>query len=197
LIVIGPGRPPGPDESIRPIRPDPPPMNRELKSTREGFFMRKGFVLFLVSALAAGFGPPAEGQVRVSNVRFTDLGSTVSIMYDLSGAHGKKYNVSVALSDDGGRTFRIRPRRVGGDVGKGVEPGKNREILWRVREDFPSGLSGSNFVFAVDAELKKGSKAWAYLLGAAVIGGGVYFAVQGEEPSDKGSIVVEVPGEFP
>jgi len=154
------------------------------------------FLIFLLS-----FSSQSMGQTtKVSNVHFEDRGETISIQYDLSGQYGKKFKIEISLSDDNGRTFTIKPLTVRGDVGKNVTPGRNKEILWQVKADFPYGLKGSDFVFAVDAELQKGGKKWPYVVGAAVVGGVVYFATQGKkktESSTTGSIVVDVPGNAP
>lgn len=39
-------------------------------------------------------------NTRVANVRFEDRGKTISIQYDLIGKPGKKYKISLSLSDD-------------------------------------------------------------------------------------------------
>jgi hypothetical protein len=135
-------------------------------------------------------------DTRVENVRFQEIGETVVIQYDLRGKSDKKYNVSVLLSDDGGRTFRIKPRSVDGDVGKNIPAGTGKKINWYYKKDFPNGLSGGEFVFAVDAELQKGKKTWVYVLGAGAVGGAVYYFTGKKKESDKGSIVVDIPGEY-
>ena len=148
-----------------------------------------------------GFRRSATGQdTQVSNVRFEDRGETISVRYDLSGAYGKKFKIVISLSDDKGSTFTIKPQTVRGDIGKNVSPGRNKEILWQVKADFPYGLKGSDFVFAVDAEMQKSGGRWPYVVGAAVVGGVVYFATQGSKEtksSTTGSIVIDVPGSAP
>jgi hypothetical protein len=163
--------------------------------------MKKAFVLPLFSVFFLCFLTQSRGQdTKVSNVRFEDRGETISVRYDLSGQYGKKYRIVLSLSDDNGRTFAIKPETVSGDVGGNMNPGRSKEIIWQVKRDFPYGLKGSDFVFAVDAEMQKGGRKWPYFVGAAVAGGVVYFAIRGKdksEPPATGSIVVDVPGSYP
>lgn len=140
-------------------------------------------------------------DVLVQNVRFEQKDEDIYVYYDLGGNAGKKHTVSIKLSDDGGRTFQLRPLAVEGAIGKGVQTGRSKRIIWHFSEDFPLGLSGDNFVFSVQAELQKGrSKLPWYLLGAAVAGGGTYFVIQslgGDEPAtETGSISFDIPGDL-
>jgi len=61
------------------------------------------FFLFL-------FIPEAYAQKpQVKNVRFVDKDKTIVVYYDLVGNHKKKYSVSLSLSDNFGKTFKIKP----------------------------------------------------------------------------------------
>jgi hypothetical protein len=147
------------------------------------------------------FSSQLPGQdTKVSNVRFEDRGETISVRYDLSGAYGKKFKIVISLSDDNGRTFTIKPQTVRGDVGKNITPGRNKEIFWQVKADFPYGLKGSDFVFAVDAQLQKSGRKWPYVVGVAVVSGVIYSVTQGKKKTGSattGSITVDVPGSAP
>lgn len=136
----------------------------------------------------------AQGT-QVENVRFQDLGETVLIQYDLDGRADKKYKITLSLSDDSGISFTIKPRSLSGDAGKNIKPGPGKKINWYYKEDFPNGLTGSGFVFAVDAELQKGGKTWVYVLATGAAGGAVYL-ITGKKKPDKGSIVVDVPDSY-
>lgn len=141
-------------------------------------------------------------ELKVRNVKFEEIGETVMVKYDLDGLTDKKYKISLSLSDDFGKTFKIKPRTAYGDVGKSIQPGESKQITWYLLRDFPEGLSGDGFVFAVDAELQKsGNKLPFYLLGAGVVGGVVYFVVRSSSEKSEpepttGSIVITVPTEF-
>jgi hypothetical protein len=115
------------------------------------------------------------------------------IQYDLEGIPNKKYHVNLSLSDDYGETFTIKPASVQGDVGKSVTSGPDKEILWDIVKDYPGGLGGEGFVFAVDAKLQKSSKAVYYILGGGVAAGITYYLVS--KPK-KGSVSITLPGEI-
>ena len=140
-------------------------------------------------------------EVKVRNVTFKQEGELIIIHYDLDGSLNKKYKVNILLSDDYGATFNIKPKAVKGDVGKNISPGKAKEIVWEMTKDFPDGLEGEGFVFAVDAKLQKGGgKFFYYLLGGGVVGGVVYFVSKnvggGKSAPTKGSISIIIPGDI-
>ena len=62
-------------------------------------------VLLMVTAARAQ-------ELEVKNVRFEDKGETVTVMYDLQGNAEKKYEVSISLSHDQGKSFTIFPSLV-------------------------------------------------------------------------------------
>lgn len=140
-------------------------------------------------------------DVKVRNVTFKQEGELIIIRYDLDGKLNKKYRVNLSLSDDYGVTFKIKPKAIRGDLGKNITPGKGKEIIWDMTKDYPDGLEGKGFVFAVDAELQKGSSKFLYyLLGSGAISGIVYFVTQrassGNGTQTKGSISITIPGDI-
>ena len=111
----------------------------------------------------------------VRDVRFRTYGDKVHIHYTMEGKG--KYEVSLLLSDDGGRTVSIVPKTMSGAVGKGVKPGPDKQIIWDVLRDYPR-LEGSDFVFRVIVTRFGGWKGAAY--GAyigAMLGGAMEIAV--------------------
>ena len=152
------------------------------------------FVKTAVAALTLTLliSPAIAQQHQVKSVRFVDNGKTVVINYDLQGDYNKKYDVTLHLSDDFGYSYQIHPRSVTGDVGKHVKPGYGKKIVWHIKEDILQGLKGDGFVFAVDAEVKKGGSKWPlYLAGAAgVIGGTVFMLTRGAEKEEARPSVV-------
>jgi len=161
--------------------------------TNKKYFVLLSLISFLVSCF-----PAFSQQLEVKNVRFTSDGKIITINYDLDGMGNKKYKTSLKLSDDGGKTFTIQPKTLDGDIGKNIYPGKNKEITWNFTKDFPNGLEGENYIFAVDAELQKRSLLPYFAIGVPIIGGAVYYLTKGKEkdPSTKGSIVISVSGDF-
>lgn len=136
-------------------------------------------------------------EVEVKNVSFTQLDELIFIKYDLIGKMNKKYTIEISLSDNYGYSFRLKPHTVRGDVGKDITPGKDKQIIWEMTEDYPNGLEGEGYVFAVDATLQKngGGKTLYYLLGisaAALIAKKIIPPPE----KDKGSISITIPGEM-
>lgn len=88
----------------------------------------------------------------VSNVSFsqrTDGSLIVDITYDVTAI--KFVDISVEASSDGGVTWDLTCANLTGDVGSGVMPGTNKQIVWDFYVDNP-GLSGSNYRVRVTAD---------------------------------------------
>jgi hypothetical protein len=161
----------------------------------------KRSVLFIAAAFLLWSPLRMNAQeVLIENVSFEQVDQDVVIHYSLIGKPGKKYAVSLALSDNNGATFRLKPEAIKGDVGKNVEPGKFKQITWFLRQDFPQGLDGNGFVFAVYAKQQKGRSKWPYIVGGGgIVGGAVYYfskQSKSSEPPSKGAVTVRVPGEL-
>ena len=139
-------------------------------------------------------------DVKVRNVTFIQMGKLIIIRYDLDGGLDKKYKVNLSLSDDYGVTFQIKPKALRGNVGKNITPGNGKKIIWEMTKDYPNGLEGEGYVFAVDAELQKGGNFISYLLGGGTVAVIVYFVIQrgdgGNGAPTKGSISITIPGDI-
>ena len=85
-------------------------------------------------------------EEAVKDVWFRTDRDKVHIYYTLEGEG--KYKVSLRLSDDGGLTFSDVPKSLSGAVGRGVKPGRSKEVIWDAMRDAPS-LEGNDFVFEV------------------------------------------------
>lgn len=151
---------------------------------------------FLFIAFIFLFWSPLRlhGQdVLIENVSFEQVDQDIVIHYSLTGKPGKKYTVSLYLSDNNGATFRLKPEAIKGDVGKNIEPGRFKQITWFLRQDYPQGLDGNGFVFAVHAKLQKGKSKWPYIIaGTGIAGGAVYYFTR----KTKGAVTIRVPGEL-
>ena len=94
-----------------------------------------------------------EESAAVQNVSVQALSDSVfSIVYDLAGALRRTYDVSIALSNNGGESFSLIPNATTGDVGENVQDGPRRQITWNVLTDFPAGLSDRNYHLKIEAE---------------------------------------------
>ena len=72
----------------------------------------------------------------IQNVRFSQAGEKVIILYDLSDISGgvKSYSVKVFYTLDNGKTY-ISIKSVYGDVGNDVNPGRDKKVIWNVLND--------------------------------------------------------------
>lgn len=111
----------------------------------------------LVSALLLGsHAPSVPGQSAavVTNVTFQviEQDGVIILQYDLTGSGSPLdvFDVSVAVSTNGGGTFGMTPRLLTGDVGAGIRPGVGKRITWKVREDVKR-LQADTVVFRVSA----------------------------------------------
>ena len=159
---------------------------------------KKYFVFLSMSSFYYFLSPACSQQLEVKNLSFKSDGNVVTIKYDLEGMVNKKYKTYIRLSNDSGKTFTVRPKTISGDIGKNIYPGINKKITWNFSKDFPDGLEGENYVFAVDAELQKRSLLPYFAVGVPIIGGAVYYLINGSEkdPQTKGSISISVSGDF-
>jgi hypothetical protein len=112
----------------------------------------------------------AESQEEaLDNVRLRREGDRLVVEYDLVGG-SDAYEVELLLSTNGGASFEPLPETVKGQVGDGVSPGTDRQIVWAVLEDIPTGLPGpgNQLRLAVDAE---GGGGIFWVLGSALVAG--------------------------
>jgi len=140
------------------------------------------------------------GSFDVCNVSFREEEENIIITYDLLGEEGKTYTVSVAVSYNFGETFSIIPQSMSGDAGKGISPGENKKIVWHVRDDYPDGLRGDGFVFAVHAVESTFHINMPLIMTAAAVTGGVVWLVSElfsrKEQSPYGKLKFEVPADI-
>jgi hypothetical protein len=137
----------------------------------------------------------ANEPLRVENVRFDSYQpGWVAVYYDLLGEPGK-YTVDLTFRSVGDKGQTIKPASVQQDVGKGVQPGRSKRILWRVEKDYPEGLPTDQFVAQVTA--KKPGKLWPWLAGGgAIVGGGVAAMMiqsNSEDEPSTGTLIISLP----
>lgn len=80
---------------------------------------------------------------KVSNVQFEQVNSKVKITYSLD----KQADITISVSEDGGKTWSQPLSHVSGDVGKQVKAGNNT-IYWDALADYDK-IVGSNICFKV------------------------------------------------
>jgi hypothetical protein len=81
----------------------------------------------------------ANSAPVVSNVLARQRPGTtlVDITYDVTDADGDLLIITLQMSDDGGRTFRVQATSLEGDFGFAIEPGVGKRIEWDAGADVP------------------------------------------------------------
>ena len=88
---------------------------------------------------------------QIENLRIRKLNDKLNIFYDLTQEKsGQQFDIKILCSANGGTTFNIPLKKVSGNIGKGVEGGKNKVIVWDVLAD-RENLKGNDFVFKITA----------------------------------------------
>ncbi|MFQ5627411.1 MAG: hypothetical protein ACE5I1_01520 [bacterium] len=122
----------------------------------------------------------AQGQsLAVENVRFKqDVDSKVVVSYDLLGKKSQKYIVILSIFNPQSREkVPLSGKSLSGDVGKAVSPGRDLEIVWDLKTEYPDGLKGEGFRFIIDAYIQqKAASKWPWIVaGIAAVGGAAVF----------------------
>jgi hypothetical protein len=92
--------------------------------------------------------PITARAVPVVRVERLDNG-VVRVLYDLA-APGSRFDIALEASNDGGRTFGIRPQAVRGDVGRNIQGGAGKSIEWESARDIDE-LQIDRLVFRIMA----------------------------------------------
>ena len=154
------------------------------------------FFLFLAirPCAVAGDLPPDDEEVQGTNIRWTVRDDVIIINYDLLESVDAKYRVDVIMKREGDEAFAAIPLTVEGDIGEGFFAGKNREIRWYYRRDYPSGFQGAGYFFEFRIE-KTGedNTVLYYALGAAAIAGGVIAFIVGGSQEDPPVVGIPEP----
>jgi len=118
--------------------------------------MLPGICWFLLGAVTAFsvsvWAQDANRAPFVSNVHVEQRTGTqlVDITYDVSDPDGDLLTISVSVSDDGGSTFAVSAGTFSGDVGGGISPGTNKQIVWDAGSDVPE-VYGTNYRIKITA----------------------------------------------
>lgn len=103
----------------------------------------------LLSILSIAMLSSACFAQTVSNVRFEQVDNKVKITYSLD----KQADISVCVSDDGGKTWSSPLKSVSGDVGERILAGDNI-LYWDVLSEY-SLFAGTNICFRVAPQSDK------------------------------------------
>ncbi|MCF8378814.1 MAG: formylglycine-generating enzyme family protein [Bacteroidales bacterium] len=111
-------------------------------------FIRKSLVVFLFLTPAICF------TQSISNIRAVQKGDFIIVNYDFNYYNQlESFEIELYVSTDGGRTFSGPLQKVSGDVGAKIYSGSNRQITWRVLEEFQD-LFSNEIVFEIRGSQK-------------------------------------------
>jgi len=108
---------------------------------------------------------------EIRNLIFKYENEKIQITYDLYGQFKlePEYNIMLKLLRETDSTFILYPKKVNGDIGENILPGKNKTIIWDIDKEFYFRLKGEDYYFVLSAEYKKENFSWIfYSLGAVV-----------------------------
>ncbi len=98
------------------------------------------FLIAMILILSLAGKVLANSAPVVSNVtasQRSDDSKLVDIYYNLSDADGDSCTIWVAVSNNGGASWRVPARTFTGDIGSNVTPGINKSIVWDAGADMP------------------------------------------------------------
>ena len=76
----------------------------------------------------------------------------VLIRYDVEDLDGDLMRVSVKVSADNQKSFKVPVTELEGAVGEGIRSGRGKEIVWTISQDVALHQYGENYVVAVEAD---------------------------------------------
>ena len=98
----------------------------------------------IISSVVALSSLAAMGQSNVSNIRVQTMDHVLIIQYDLA----TRADIEVFASFDGGVNFTGPLQHVTGEAGRGIEPGRDKIIIWNVRNEL-GAMDNPNTVIKV------------------------------------------------
>ncbi len=97
------------------------------------------------------FGFSVSFAQQIENLRIKTFEDKINLMYDITREKsGQLFDIKVLCSLNGGQTFNSLLKTTTGDIGKNVEGGKNKLIVWDVLKD-RENFKGENIVFKIIA----------------------------------------------
>lgn len=142
---------------------------------------------FFVTEISFSKNQSDESPV-ITNVKWVIKSDIIILTYDLLGSADNKYEVSVVMKKEDDPEFNIKPLTIEGDIGEGYYAGKNKEIRWYYRRDFPQGFSKEGYFFEIYVKPVATSKTWLYyVLGGIAVTAGIVAIIttKGEEAKPK------------
>ena len=103
--------------------------------------------ILMASVLVVEATDPVVSNVKVSQRPGTHM---VDIRYDVADADGDVLWVTVEVSDDGGKSYKVPAATFSGDIGFEIRPGSGKHIVWDAGVDW-GGKYSANMRFRLTA----------------------------------------------
>jgi hypothetical protein len=133
-----------------------------------------------------------EEGYRLSKLDWHVSRDEVVVTYDLEGDPDDAYVVSMVLMRESDRTFRFKPILVSGKIGEGKFAGKDNEIRWSYKHDYPQGFEGDDYYVELHVE-NAGSFPWLIAASGAAIAGIVAVLASSSKTSEQKSDAFQLP----
>ena len=89
--------------------------------------------------------------VKVSNIHYRLLDQEIQVIYDLP-RNFDSLQIQLIFYKRSDLTFKYRPKKLSGDIGRGVFSGKNKKVTWTLSKEPAYLFSGAGFHFDVVAK---------------------------------------------
>jgi len=147
--------------------------------------------------------PAIQKQPYVRNPIHLEINQESAIItYDLVGDPSGTYEIVATLVKEGDPNFHILLKSATGDIGKGKFAGNGRRIQWDYKKDLPKDFTGgpeySVEISVRQVEEESGGGSWVYyVLGGAVIAGGVVYLARPKPSSEATTPTSTLPSSPP
>lgn len=128
----------------------------------------------------------------VENIKYNIEGDTIKATYDLIAPDAEKgFEISVIVMLSRDTLFSYTPTSIFGDIGKGINPGRGKKIIWEYKTDIddPIAIDEIQFIITVQKYMERSTSGFLYyMLGGILFTGGVvtYFIIQNDKKEQVG-----------
>lgn len=132
-------------------------------------FFNAALIVFLLTSAAL-----AQKTLPYEITRVEQNDDLIIIFYNhtpIGDEPDAEYEVTVRLTRELDKNFRIEMTDARGDIGDGKFAGNNRRILWAYKKQFPKGLPFDDIEFELTIEKNEGIPSWVWYGGGAAVAG--------------------------
>ncbi|MFZ1979590.1 MAG: hypothetical protein WAV76_16675 [Bacteroidota bacterium] len=117
------------------------------------------------------------GQLKYQIMDVQEKDGIFTITYDLNDSPVDEYSVGLYVFRDNDPNFKLEPKTIRGDVGRGKFSGEGNQIIWDSNKDLKKPLTGNDFYFILYIKkIEPSHFPWTLLcIGGIAAGAAVYF----------------------